>query len=345
MNKKVLLAKHEYSGIYKNIIWDLEANNFEVFPLLYYEKGDFIFKSKKDKLTNFIRKVFLNDKEFKKKLSKKYLEDDFLVKLKFFPANHFDYSFFIRADFFTLPIIKEIKRVSKNNFAYHWDGLNRFPKIKNLIDEFDDFYVFEEADYINYKNIHKNLKLTSNFYFEHNKPQNQYSYTDVFYIGEYIENRIGDLFDIYEVLKKMNLNIKILLWCQNEEVIKKYTNDDIKFFNNTIDYSEVLEMSRKSKIVIDVLAKGKLSTTSQDHNGLSLRFYEALHHKNKVISNNPDVIKHDLYNSNNIFIVGNDDFLGLEKFLSSPYVKCSNYIYGKYSFINWFNSKIEKYDI
>ena len=60
-------------------------------------------------------------------------------------------------------------------------------------------------------------------------------------------------------------------------------------------------MSRSSKIVLDVLAKGLVNKNESDHKGLSLRFYETLFHKNKIISNNPDILKHDFYHPNNMY--------------------------------------------
>lgn len=337
MKKKIIIATHEYSGIYKNIIQDLEYNNFEVFPLIFRDYEINKYRSLKDKLTTIYKKSILKSKNSKNELFLKYHEDDLIKQIRKFPDNYFDYSFFLRADFYTTNVLKEAIRVCKYNFSYHWDGLDRFPKIKSMIHLFDDFYVFEKKDIQKYSQLYPNMHLTTNFYFENNTPKKKYPKTDVFYIGEYLPNRIQDILDIYDDLKKESLNINIMLWSQDVNIIKKYSNPDIKFFRETIDYSETLEMSKSSNIVLDILSKDK-----NGHLGPSLRFFEALIHKNKIITDNVNIINYDFYHPNNIFIKGLDDIKTLEAFIKKEYFEIDHEILKKYSFINWINLKISK---
>ena len=230
-------------------------------------------------------------------------------------------------------------RVSKYNFSYHWDGLDRFPKIQNIIPFFDDFYVFEKSDLGKYSQKYKNIHHTTNFYFENNKPQKAYPKTDVFYIGEYLPNRIQDVLDLYHDLKKLSLNVKIMLWSQDDTIKIKYSNSDIYIFKTPIDYSETLEMSKSSRIVLDILTKEK-----DGHQGPSLRFFEALIHKNKIITDNVNIINYDFYHPNNIFIKGYDKINTLPAFIEKNYHDIDEKILMKYSFINWINSKISKYN-
>lgn len=332
--KKIIIATHEYSGIYKNIIQDLEVNNYEVFPLIFKEYEITKYRNIKDRLINAYKKTILKDKNFKKELFLKYRENDFIEQIKKYPNNYFDYSFFIRADFYTSNVIKEVIRVSKYNFSYHWDGLDRHPKIQKKIPFFDDFYVFEKKDVEKYSKTHQNIHLTTSFYFENNKPKNAYSKVDVFYIGEYLPNRIQDVLSIYHELKKLSLNINIMLMSKNEDIINKYSNSDIKFFKQPIDYGETLEMSKSSRIVLDILTKEK-----NGHQGLSLRFFEALIHKNKIITDNVNVLNYDFYHPDNIFIKGHDDIKTLSAFIEKKHRNINEKILIKYSFINWFKSK------
>jgi len=332
---KVLIAKHEYSAIYKNIIWDLEANNYEVFPLLYKVYSINKYRSLKDRFTKIYRKTVLKDKTYKQRLFSKYFENDFLNQLKKYPDNYFDYSLVIRADFYTIPVVKEIIRVCKFNISYHWDGMERFPEIQTRISFFDKFFVFEEKDFSKYSKKYSNIGLTSNFYFENNIPLKSYSKTDVFYIGAYVENRNEELLSLSNHLKNMSLNVKIMLCCGNRLIIKKNENRGVDFFKNPIDYSETLEMSKSSKVVLDFRIKG-----NDGHKGLSLRFFEALCHENKIITDNKEVLKYDFYKPENIFILGKDNHDDLESFIKSKYEPVEKIIVDKYKFINWFESKI-----
>jgi len=335
MKKKVLIAKHEYSAIYKNITWDFEANNYEVFPLVYKVYTVNEYRSLKDRLVKAFRKTILKDNTYKQKLFLKYFEDDYLNQLKSYPNNHFDYSLVIRADFYTIPVIKEIIRVCKYNISYHWDGMERFPEIQTRVAFFDKFYVFEEKDFDKYSKKFVNLGLANNFYFENNKPVNSYPKTDVFYIGAYVENRNEDLLNLFSSLKKLSLNVKLMLCCENQLVIKKNENIGIDFFKDPIDYSETLEMSKSSKAILDFRIKGSVG-----HKGLSLRFFEALYHENKIITDNEEILKYDFYKPENIFILGKDNNEDFERFINSKYVKVDKTIVDKHSFINWFESKL-----
>jgi hypothetical protein len=339
MKKKIIIATHEYSGIYKNIIQDLECNNYEVCPLIYRDHSITEYRSLKDRLVNAYKKTILKDKKFKKELFQKYYENDLIEQIQKYPDNYFDYSFFIRADFYTTDILKEVIRICKYNFSYHWDGLDRFPKIQNTISFFDDFYLFEEKDIKKYSQTYKNIHLTTNFYFENNKPQKACPKTDVFYIGEYLPNRIQDVLDIYNDLKKLSLNINIMLWSQDDTIKNKYSNSDIVFFKTPIDYSETLEMSKSSRVVLDILTKEK-----DGHQSPSLRFFEALVHKNKIITDNVNIINYDFYHPNNIFVKGHDEIETLPAFIEKNYYDIDEKILMKYSFINWINSKISKYN-
>ena len=64
MKKKIIVANHEYAGIYKNIIQDLECNNFEVFPLIYRDYAITEYRNLKDKLIKTYKKTILKDNEF-----------------------------------------------------------------------------------------------------------------------------------------------------------------------------------------------------------------------------------------------------------------------------------------
>jgi len=333
MKKRILIAMHEYSGFYKNMEWDLNENNYKTSFLLYKDNPT----KKKNRFFDILRYKY--EKLITKKAlskNKKFLEYDLLSQLKKYPKNHFHYSLTIRADFYSDSILKEINRVCITCISYHWDGLDRFPEIKNKIKYFEDFYVFEIKDFVKYKPHYENLKLTTNFYFEHNKPKETYDKTDVFYIGEFLESRKDDIINIYTELKKLNLNIKIKFWSTNKETIQKLQSNDIQFFQQTLDYSDVLELSKSSKIVIDILVKGE-----NRHSGLSLRFFEALHHKNKIITDNIEVLKYDFYSSKNIFIIGHDPIESLPLFIETEIQQINSNITKKYSFTSWVEQKMK----
>lgn len=76
--------------------------------------------------------------------------------------------------------------------------------------------------------------------------------------------------------------------------------------------------------------------------GLSMRPFEALGLKRKLITNNTDIKNYDFYNENNIFVV--NDFNNIEipdSFLNNPYEELPDKIYEKYYIKNWLKTILE----
>jgi hypothetical protein len=335
MKKRILVATHEYAGIYKNIIFDLESCNYEVYTLIYRDFSSKKLRSIKDWFSYKYEKKILKNKNAKQKIRDRNQEQDLLKKIISFPDNHFDCLFVIRADLFTIQVMNELVRISKFKFSYHWDGINRFPDILKRINYFDSFYVFEQKDFDEYSIKFDNIGLATNFYFKSkNKTTNTYSF-DVFYIGSYINDRYIELFDIYKKLAPYNLNTKFMLHTNNKEFLNTQRHEGVILFDESMEYSDILELSKKSKIILDLVIKG-----SGSHKGLSLRFFEALNHKNKIITDNTEVLKYDFYHPQNIFILGYDNFDNLETFIKKEFLALPEEILIKYSFINWFNAKL-----
>ena len=98
-------------------------------------------------------------------------------------------------------------------------------------------------------------------------------------------------------------------------------------FHNGISYQQNLDYARSSRILADFV----IST----HKGLSLRTFEAIGYRKKLITTNAEVKKYDFYHPSNIFIWGGETLDGLDEFIASPYQEIDPAIREKYSFGNW----------
>ena len=77
--------------------------------------------------------------------------------------------------------------------------------------------------------------------------------------------------------------------------------------------------------------------------GITLRPLEAFFLKKKLITNMKNIVKYDFYNSNNIFILGVDDFNKISEFINSPFDdKDYNRIVEKYCFRGWLKRFYDK---
>ena len=322
MMGRVLLFMPNYSGIYQVLIKNLEKMGYEV---IYKEDKPFKYKGIVDKIINFAKKMFLNDNNYKDDLRRKVIEEDILESFNL-EESFFDYVLIIHPSNYSKDTLLHLKKISKKIVAYHWEGFSRFSVPDEVIDCYDTFAVFDKNDYENYKKKHSNIILSQSFYFDvvsNQVPKN----FDLLYIGADFENR-------FNVLKQF-VNI-------SQDKFKNYfklvSHKPISFKGILIDdsktsYFDYLTLASKSKCQIDIKLKV--------HNGLSLRFFEALYFSQKIITDNEFVKDLDFYNPNNILIVEDWNTLTNEQlsaFVNSPYEEIPDLIKLKYSFKNWFNN-------
>ena len=101
-------------------------------------------------------------------------------------------------------------------------------------------------------------------------------------------------------------------------------------YDSPLSYEEVINNDLDSRVIIDIVSNGQ--------NGLTLRPLEALNLKRKLLTNMETIVRHRLYNSNNIFIIGKDDDSRLKEFVMTPFDE-NNYeqLVDYYSFKQWLN--------
>lgn len=323
--KSILFFMPDHNNIYKVFSHNIEMLGMNL--IFIPPSPRFFYKSKKDRVINFFRKTFLKDKEYKKQLILNFNIEFFLEKVKGIEEKSIDYIFIIRPDIIEEKVLDKLLSLGKKNIAYQWDGLNRYPEVFKTITKFDKFYVFDTEDYQKYHSIYPNLQLTHNFFFEdddtsenNNKEENR----DIFYVGSYIEDRMDDIIYIVENLEKLNvsMDIRLAYWKKNN-----FDNKNIVSFKTLMDFSEYLKLVKSSKVLLDFKIK--------EHNGLSLRFFESLKYKKKIITNNTNVMNYDFYNPKNIFVLHKDNINNLKDFIFSDYAPLPAELVEKYSFKTW----------
>lgn len=319
-SKTIILAVHEYADFSTTIRKGLEHLGFKVIELDTHQPP-FRYKNVKERFYNFIRKTFLQDRNYKQQLKQKAIEEKLLQQLE--PHQHVDYALLIRADILPESIIDTIRKKTHLVTAYQWDGLDRFPIIYDYIPKFDRFFVFDVKDL----SIDGVLPIT-NFYFNHFKIEDR-SKTEnqAFFIGSYFEPRNQILKDISQKLLDIGVKIDISIFSKHEHEIEKIQNLGFCHLGTTISYEDNLRRAISSEILIDVHIN--------EHRGLSFRIFEALGYDKKIITTNSIVKLYDFYDENNIFVWEDDNICNLEYFLNAPYKQVAKKIKEKYAFGNW----------
>lgn len=321
-----LLVMPDYSDFPELFLKNLEKYGFQA-SLITDKIPAFKYKGN-ERLLNFFRKTFLKDRNFKKELVTKFKVNEFL-KFENELINDFDYILIIRPDQFPIPYIEHLRKKTTKFIAYQWDGIEKFPEIKNYYSFFDSFFCFEEV-----KNV-ENIKKITNFYFDFddsNLSQTaQKNESPVFYfVGLDWENRRKkmDEFVQFAVENKILLDFYLQEFEKNEN-----KNQNIKYIKNRITFTENLEFVKKSDVLLDFV--------DPRHTGLSIRFFEGMYYKKKVITDNKMVKNYDFYHPNNIFVLENENYEKIDAFLQIPYQEISQEIVEKYGFGSWIKEIIQ----
>ena len=92
-----------------------------------------------------------------------------------------------------------------------------------------------------------------------------------------------------------------------------------------------------------------LELTKKNQAGLTLRALEALFYEKKLITDNENIKEYDFYDSNNIFILKQDEELSakkkkeLEDFLRKDFKIVSKEVKKQYTIENWLEKLIKYY--
>lgn len=102
------------------------------------------------------------------------------------------------------------------------------------------------------------------------------------------KGRLYILYSIWREALKHNVRIGYdLMWCQQfEDFFESYSG--IQFHNQYVSYREVLRKAVRTNCILDVIQKGQ--------SALTLRPYEAVVYKKKLLTNNPNIFEFPYYN-------------------------------------------------
>ena len=320
-DKKIILIMPPDFGVYQVIEQNLRYMGFEqvtvISPLFRYKT--------KDRILNFIQKTFLGNKDYKKQLIDDYYTAEVSQTLSSFAPKSIDYAIVIRPDKLDLKTIEKIHNTAHKVVAYQWDGLARFPKVFKVINQFQRFFVFDLEDYHRYRYQYPNLLPCTNFYFDMPEESVSVNENEVLYVGAYMKDRIQSLIRVVDALSQYNLTLNINLFYGRKTPPISHPN--LSFISKGISYAENLKITKKAAVILDI--------KTVEHNGLSLRIFEAIKYQKKLITDNKSIMQYDFYHPNNFYVIEDDHFQGLAAFLNSQYIPLAEEIKQKYSFSNW----------
>jgi hypothetical protein len=318
---KVILAMTRDSFIYECIVDNLKFIDKECILL---NPPPIRIKLKR-KFKIFFKTKIIKSKRHIKRYGDLLNEEQIIHKIKSI-SHGVESCLMIRPDIYSENIVDTLVNNIENTYAYQWDGLDRFPKVLDYINKFKKFYIYDKND----EGRFQNTSLITNFYFDCYLAKNiENPEYDIYYIGVY-DDRINDLIKLCEKLNKLNLKMKILIFCSRKNRGKLNNHAYITEITKGITYKENLSNVFNTKALLDFSHK-------KTHTGLSLRPFEALGYSKKLITTNDTIKEYDFYLKENTLVFNNDiSTESINSFLKKPYRKVQDSIFRRHSFSEWF---------
>ena len=328
--KKILFI-YKNKTLAKKFVEHLKKNNYEVYEF-FNEVIPLYNISKLQKLENIFHRFFRKDIQYIHKIYTKNFNNHSQKKLRELKKckTKFDYCLVIRGDLVPEFVIKHARSISKKMVDFQLDGLSVSSKILDYQKYFDDIFVFDPDDVKKYPEAA--LHFLPNCYF--GEPDFSIpSEIDLLYIGQYLDERNVQLKNLHQYLEEHQLSYT--------SHTSLYRGRDFiplhhKILHHKISttYQENIDFVKKSKTLIDF--------KRDEHDGLSLRFFEAMQYGKKIITDNFSVKNYDFYHPNNIFVTDFVHLDGIVDFLNKPYQSLPSELVEKYSFKNWINTILNK---
>ena len=146
---------------------------------------------------------------------------------------------------------------------------------------------------------------------------------DMIYLGSE-KNRLESILKVVNYTNSLGWNNYIYIFSKNHK--------DNKFTHKSfLPYKDYLKIMNQSKVILDIV-------DISYQNGYSLRIFESLFYKKKLITNMKIIRKEPFYHPNNIYIIDLNDvnsYEGLNNFMQLPFFPISESILDSFDFKNW----------
>lgn len=320
----ILLGMPTDNQIYRTFEAALTHHGFSVISVIQPGQ-DFRYPSWQDRLNVKLRQLVLRDKNAKEKFKSQLLIDNTEKQLA--RNGGADYALFIRGDIYSPEFLRTVKKYIRRSMVnYQWDGLGRFPKIRQYMDLFDKFYVFDPADCATEPNV---LPAT-NFYFDHNLTPTENPPHDLYFVGYHMPDRTESIAIFAQTARQLGLDLDFHIGSVDLPIkqLRSQYPGNIQIFNGVRSFEDNLKAAQtQARMLADFKTPA--------HNGLSFRPFEALGYRKKLITTNTEITKYDFYHPDNVFVWDGRTPDGLKAFIDKPYHEMPSEIYEKYSFGNW----------
>ena len=321
MSQKICIISFDHWNYDKHIVDKLNEKGIDAFHI---KIGGFKHKNIGTRIVNTFSKIFLgkNSKIQKRQehiiemLEKKGFQDQILV---------------INPEVIDLEYHLKIKKFTHKYIAYLYDSVERYP-IEHLLDGiFDEIYSFDKEDVIKY-----GFNETTNYNYLEKQPltNNNSIKNQVLYIASF-DNRLEKVMLLKQALQKIKISYKFIIVGKKTSLFKlrnifSTTISGIELRRNRIEQNDLKDLYSQTQTILDLVR--------DNQSGLSFRVFEAMAFQKKLITNNTNILDYNFYNTNNILVIGNENYDFDGHFFETQYESLSDEIYYQYTLENWVNT-------
>lgn len=248
----------------------------------------------------------------------------------------YDHVLVICGTYITSYLVKKIKENLLNDEGrmtlYYWDSISLLKDDQKRVTLFDSVYTFDYNDYVANKEKMNFLPLFYCNEYRQKSEKEKHNY-NLATIGSYKYDR----YFMIRSLKEKNPHVKVLSYLYTQQSVfmihkllrKKYR--EIR----TVDLSfKKLTSDEIRRIYSDVDAILDIPRTGQ--NGLTMRTFECLAMKKKLVTTNDSVKYYDFYNPQNIYVMDEKTLdLPSKDWFNNPYVEYKEGLIENYSISSW----------
>ncbi|UPZ16059.1 hypothetical protein [Flavobacterium humidisoli] len=320
-NKNVLFFSVQTFNLEKEIIKKLEELGANVD---YYDE--------RPSNNNFVKGIIRLKRSLLQVLINKYYSKILRNTIN----KKYDFLFVNKGEVIPEFFLKEFQKIHPNCkcIFYTWDSFLNNKNAVNILKYFHKKFSFDSDDAIKY-----GLEFRPLFYLDFYKSVDSISNSeisnDLLFLGTAHSDR-------YEISNK------IAIWCNNNNLkafcyyymqgrivyfYKKIFDKTFKKFNykklsfKSLIASDLLRFYQESKVILDINHPGQ--------KGLTMRTFEAIGARRKIITTNSEVQKYAFYNPNNILIIERENSKLTKEFFESAYTNIDIDLYKRMSLKGW----------
>jgi len=219
---------------------------------------------------------------------------------------------------------------------YVWDSLSNRKSIVRLLKYVDSSFTFDHSDAKRFGMNFRPLFYGKNF---NNVTESRTQY-DISFVGTAHGDRVKVVRSLDSTLPKetkrywyLYLQAKWVFHANRitNPAFKNVKSTDFRFY--PLPKPQLQQVFSRSNAILDI--------EHRKQSGLTMRTFETVGTRKKLITTNTDIASYDFYDPNNIAIINRENPIIRDDFLMQPYKDLPDGLYQKYSISGWMDEILD----